>query len=172
MRALPGCWPGRWPTRHSRARPPPVPGQRLCWCVCFPICRVIWIQRILLRPNTPQRTLSAPDQKGHKTGLSGKAICLHLAGLCLEALVQLKVTSPQVCHPVNSTILRCFVFFFFPHWEIWLGLKRSPGPKSVLIVQDRLKKWVKIPHEGCQAQEAFHTAPVLVNYTHSGFKSV
>lgn len=108
-----------------------------------------WDSVILLMPNTPQTTLSAPDKRC-KTRLSEDTIFL-LAGFCLTPL--------QVCHQINSTVL-CV----FSTKDILLGLKRPPGPNSVLYCRRQAEKVDQDCTYGQSQQTEVHRNPSV---THS-----
>lgn len=92
----------------------------------------------LLMPNTPKIILSAPDKRDTKVGFQRIPfffILLAFVGSPSSNSTQLQNASLQVCHPINSTI-----FTFFSTKEIFLGLKRPPGPNSVLYCPRQAEK--------------------------------
>jgi len=92
----------------------------------------------LLMPNTPKTILSA-RQKGHKSGFSENPIFLHLAGFCWQPLIQFH-TASECFTPGLSPNQQHNFYIFFSSKEIFLGLKRSPGPNSVLYCPRQAEK--------------------------------
>ena len=116
----------------------------------------------------PQNNIVSSRLKGHKTGLSEYTTFLHLAGFCLQALIQVHMASKW---PHSRFVTKPTVPLVFFHQRNITWLEEASGPQECDLLSKTSWKSGSRFHKRIRqtdrwAPEAFSNAPILVNCIH------